>query len=278
MPHHPTSTRERIGAAVPALAVHALVALLLMRGLGTPPTVAAPEPLRLFDLAPEPPAPLREPPEPPRPSPGETRSERRADPRPEGAASPPNLVSRATEIVAPEPIVALPVPPPIVSAPTAGHGLDPSSGNADVPGPGTGSGGVGQGTGSGARGGGAGGGGAGGAGDGRGMTPPRRIRGRIRDSDYPPGLGEERIGGTVGVIYVVEPDGRATGCRITSSSGNGLLDETTCRLIEQRFRFDPSRDRAGRPVRSQIVENHEWVIEHLPPDPAEPPRRRRGIW
>jgi protein TonB len=56
-----------------------------------------------------------------------------------------------------------------------------------------------------------------------------------------------------------------------------VLDETTCRLIEERFRFEPSRDRSGRPVRSRIVENHEWDVEDIPSRPEDdpPPRRRR---
>ena len=43
--------------------------------------------------------------------------------------------------------------------------------------------------------------------------------------------------------------------------GNDALDDTTCRLIEERFRFDPSRDPQGRPVESMVVENHSWEID-----------------
>ena len=38
-----------------------------------------------------------------------------------------------------------------------------------------------------------------------------------------------------------------------------MLDDTTCRLITERYHFRPSLDPAGRPVRSQIVEDHSWV-------------------
>ncbi len=133
---------------------------------------------------------------------------------------------------------------------------------------------MGTGTGSGGRGTGPGGGGDG-DGDGGGFSPPRRIRGSIRDSDYPAGIGEAGIGGTVSVIYAVETDGRATNCRITNSSGNDALDDTTCRLIEQRFRFNPSRDRAGRPVRSRIVQDHYWETQDEEPEPERPVQRRR---
>ena len=106
-----------------------------------------------------------------------------------------------------------------------------------------------------------------GEGDGAGGgTPPRRLSGRLRDSDYPRGLGEAGIEGTVSVEYRVELDGRVTDCVITRSSGSRLLDETTCDLIEQRFRYRPAHDRAGRPVISYIVENHSWIVHDEPPE------------
>ena len=86
------------------------------------------------------------------------------------------------------------------------------------------------------------------------------------------------IGGTVSVIYTIEPDGRATHCEITRSSGSAELDDTTCRLIERRFVFEPSRDRAGRPIRSTMEQNHEWVSERVErqaqDEPESRPRRR----
>ncbi|HEX9931843.1 MAG TPA: energy transducer TonB, partial [Allosphingosinicella sp.] len=157
-------------------------------------------------------------------------------------------------------------------------GSAPTQGSAPVRGPGTGSGGVGTGTGSGAGGDGPGGGGEGGYGDGRGLSPPRWRRGRLRDSDYPPGLGEAGIYGRVHIRYVVETDGSVSNCTITRSSGSDMLDRTTCDLIEQRFRYDPARDRYGRPIRSNLIESYEWLVEDEPEE-REPPRsrRRRGF-
>jgi len=258
----PKSYRDRVMAGVPTLAVHFLLALALLHGLGVYPLAPLPEVLRLIDLAPPPP---------PRVEAARRLAEKSR--RPEGAASPANLESRRTEIVAPS---APPLTPPtMITAPVAGAGADPSAGSADVPGPGTGSGGEGTGTGSGGRGTGPGGGGDG-DGDGGGFSPPRLIRGRIRDNDYPRGFGEAGIGGTVSVIYAVETDGRATNCTITSSSGSPELDAVTCRLIEHRFRFAPSHDRSGRPVRSRIVQDHDWEVEDVEePEPERPARRRR---
>lgn len=256
-----TTTRERISAGVPVAIVHALLAFAFLRSLGlelpAPPAV-----LRLIDLA-APPAPVA-------PRPQARERSRRA----EGAASPPNLESRRTEIVAPPPVLP-PPPPPVVTASVKDLGADPSAGAANVAGPGSGSGGQGEGTGSGRWGNGPGGGGDGDGGGGA-MTPPRRIRGSIRDGDYPRGAGEAGVGGTVSVIYTVETDGRATNCMITESSGSDELDAHTCRLIEQRFRFRPSHDSAGRPVRSRIVQDHSWEVADEPRT-EEPVRRRRGF-
>ena len=266
---------ERLRAAVPALAIHALIGFAFLRGLAISPPETVPEELKLIQLSPEamPPPPLTPPPEPAK---GKSRAAKPADPRPEGAASPPNLVSRATPVVAPEPLLRLPLPPPLTAATEAGTGSQATTGAAPVPGPGTGSGGIGDGTGSGGAGSGAGGGGGGGDGDGWGETPPRRIRGRLRLDDLPAELEEAGQGGVVGVLYAVETDGRVTDCKVTQSSGSALLDRTTCRLIEQRYRYRPSLDRDGRPVRSFVEHKEEWVVELLPPDPEEQrPRRRR---
>ncbi|HEV2817604.1 MAG TPA: energy transducer TonB [Allosphingosinicella sp.] len=255
--------RERARAGVPTLAVHLLLGFALLRSLGVDPLALPPQMLTLIDIAPPPPPPKAE---------SRPRVRERSR-REEGAASPPNLESRRTEIVAPPPTILPPPPPPVVTADKADTGPDPMAGSADIVGPGSGSGGIGEGPGSGGRGTGPGGDGDGG---GDGFTPPRRIRGSIRDSDYPRALGDNGIGGTVSVIYTVETDGSATHCTITRSSGSPELDDHTCRLIEQRFHFRPSHDRAGRPVRSRIVQDHYWEVEDEPPT-EEPPRRRRGF-
>ncbi|MEA3013901.1 MAG: periplasmic protein TonB [Sphingomonadales bacterium] len=255
------ATQDRLKAGLPTLAVHLLLVLAVLRGLAADPAAPPPEAIQLIDLAPPPP-----------PAVATIPPVRERSRQPEGAASPPNLESQRTDIVAPP--VLPPLPQPIVTAATAGTGADPSAGSADVPGPGTGSGGVGNGTGSGGRGNGPGGGGDG-DGDGAGLTPPRRIRGSIRDSDYPRGAGAAGIGGMVSVIYAVETDGRATHCEITRSSGSPELDSTTCRLIEQRFRFRPSQNRSGRPIRSRIVQDHYWETHDEAPVHEPPVRRRR---
>lgn len=246
---------NRLGSALAAGALQALLGYAFFLGLSVHGTVGPSEKVKLFDVRPTPPAP-------PQPVvPPKVRSD-----KPQGAASPANLRSKASDIVAPPPEIRLPPPPTVVAAPIAGVGVDPSTGASDMPGPGTGSGGLGSGT------------GGGGYGDGEGggdATPPRKIKGRLKNSDYPQAAGEMGVGGTVSVRYTVATDGRVTHCAVTASSGNAILDETTCRLIEQRFRFEPSRDAVGRAVRSIIVENHSWIIQQLPPEPRQEVRVKR---
>lgn len=170
--------------------------------------------------------------------------------RAKGAPSPPNLRNRATDIVPPKPALVVPAPPlPVVAAPAPDTALAANTGASDRAGPGRGAGGAGDGDG---------GGGDGGDGDG---TPPRQIRGRLSMNDLPPALRQTGWSGRVDVRYRVDVDGRVGGCSIDRSSGQPEVDALTCRLITERFRFKPSLDGAGRPVRSVIVESHEWIVE-----------------
>jgi protein TonB len=244
--------RERAASAAAVLLVHLLIGYALLSGLRIAggPRLPSPE-LVVLDIAPPPPPPRQ-----PRVVPRRVTQKKAG-----GGSAPPALRARPTEIVLPPPIVPVAPPPPIAVAETPGPGAASSRGDAPVPGPGEGSGGRGNG-----RGGGDGDGEGFGSGGG-GLSPPRHIRGRIRDSDYPRGAGTAGIGGVVEVRYRVEVDGRATRCAIERSSGSPELDATTCRLIEARFRFEPSRDDLRRPVPSWIVQRHEWVVETLPPEP-----------
>ena len=244
----PPNDRLLSGAAV--VAIEALFAVLLLLGLAIGHSIPVESALKVFTVVP----PVKPPAQP-------VSAPRKATRHRAARAAPPNLKARPTEIVLPPPLVPVPQTP-ILAAPVAGDGAMVRAGAASLPGPGTGSGGRGSGLGSGGD----------GDGDGGGGTAPLRIKGRLRDADYPRELWEAGIGGTVSVRYHVEIDGRVTDCGITGSSGNAELDTLTCRLIEQRFRYRPSLDEQGRRVRSTIVENHSWIIDD---SDLRPPRAGR---
>ncbi len=240
-------TSDRIKAGLGVAVLHALLGYALLTGLGVAPAANIGNSLDVFDVLPDPPPPPRE----------KIKPLRQKAPRRAGAAAPPNLTSKATEVVAPPPVVPLVVPQPVVVAPIANVGAQTMSGAAPVVGPGTGSGGQGTGNGAGDGGDGPGGGGGG--------SPYRQIGGRIHDSDYPRSAVESGFQGTVYVRYIVGVNGRATGCRILRSSGSGDLDATTCRLIQDRFRFRPARDSTGRKVPTLVNnEDHTWIIARHP--------------
>jgi len=171
--------------------------------------------------------------------------------RAKGTPSPPNLRNKATDVVTPKPVIVMPPPPlPIVAVPTPDVGVAANTGASNRAGPGRGAGGLGNGDG---------GGGDGGEGDG---TPPRQTKGRLSMSDLPQWLRATGWGGRVDVRFIVDTDGRVTGCSVDRSSGQPEVDGLTCRLITERFRFKPARDENDRPVRSVIVESHEWIVQH----------------
>ncbi len=235
--------RDRILSAAGAAGLCAALGYALILGLGVSLPSAIPDALKTFAVGPPPP-----PPPPEKVLPRPTRSH-----RPEGAASPANLRSKATELVAPIPIVPPIIPPPIVAALRPGVGSEANTGAAPVPGPGTGAGVRAMGPAAAAM--------ATATATGGDESPPRLLKGRFRNKDFPNAEAIIGAGGIVGVRYTVETNGRVTGCSVTRSSGNGVLDATTCRLIELRFRYRPWLDAAGRPVRSTVVHNQEWVNE-----------------
>lgn len=239
--------RKQFGDRFPALIgvglIHALLGYALFAGLSVRVLTQPDEVLKLFTV---------EPPKPPPPI-AEKKPAAQTAPLREGAAAPRNIRSHASEIRTTQPPIVI-APPPIVAAPIPAVGDERSSGASPLPGPGTGSGGQGAGTGSGSYGDGPGGGGG---------IGPRQVKGRIRSSDYPQIAVEEGASGIVSVRYTVAIDGHVSRCIVTRSSGSRDLDETTCRLIEQRFRFDPARDAYGRAVQADIVEDHEWIMERV---------------
>lgn len=252
--------QDRIKSAVVVAAFHALLGYAFITGLGIDVGAVVDEQLKIFDVpnAPIPP-PLKE------AVPLKEKTKERA-PRlkpapkdPEGAAAPPNIKSRPTEIVAPKREVLLEVPTPVVAAPIAGPGAAATSGNAPFIGPGTGAGGVGTGTGSGRYG--NGGGGGGGAGLARG---PRLIGGRVRDSDYPRSALASGFEGTVHMRFLVTPEGRVGRCEVTRSSGHAGMDRETCRLMQQRLRYRPALDMYGRPIPAWTEGEQEWYLRQEP--------------
>lgn len=227
------SPRDRARSIAAVALVHAALGYALLTGLGMSIPQKLQESLEVVDLLPPPPAPQEK-----------AAAEHKAAPRKSGEASPANIRSKATEVVAPE--VKIIPPPPLPAATKANMGDQFTSGATSMAGPGNGAGGIGNGFGSGGSGDGDGGGGG---------TPLRLLSGRIKDSDTPKWLEDTRV---VHFTFGVSAAGRVTSCHIDRSSGYSQLDQLTCRLVTERFRYKPSRDASGRAVPDEVDGEQVW--------------------
>jgi len=93
--------------------------------------------------------------------------------------------------------------------------------------------------------------------------PPRPIAGYIGSEDYPRDALRNDEQGRVDALLTISEAGSVTSCTIRRSSGHQLLDDTTCRLVLARYRFDPARNSQGQPVAVQAVLPVVWILPSL---------------
>ena len=93
--------------------------------------------------------------------------------------------------------------------------------------------------------------------------PPRPIAGRIGQEDYPRAAIRSEAQGRVEALLTISETGAVASCVIARSSGHKLLDETTCRLVLARYRFDPARNREGKPIAVRAVLPVVWSLPPL---------------
>ena len=65
---------------------------------------------------------------------------------------------------------------------------------------------------------------------------------------YPAKAKRDGLEGSVGLSVAVTPEGRATACRVTQSSGHTILDEAACNGMLRFARFTPALDSNGVPT------------------------------
>ena len=238
---------DRAKSLTGVIVIHAALGYALVNGMGIDMAKTVTAGFKVINVTP---------PLPPEPVPDQKPAKAE-----EGAASPENLSAEQTQIVAPKPEIKLNIESPVVAAPVAGAGNDNDAGASDRLGPGFGSGGQGDGSGSGNSGDGAGSGGI--------VSGPRHLSGSISRRDIPRSVWNAGKRGNVVAHFTVGVDGRASDCRILQSSGHPSLDATTCRLIEERFRFEPARDRRGRAVARPYGWLQEWWQDGRGPQQAD---------
>lgn len=88
-------------------------------------------------------------------------------------------------------------------------------------------------------------------------------------ADYPTAALRANEQGTSTFSVIVDKAGRVKECRITSSSGSAVLDETTCRLVTQRARFFPAVDEQNNPIEGAYANRIRWVLPSVTaPEPG----------
>jgi protein TonB len=219
---------DQAKAIAAVIAVHALLALIIVAGLNVRTVSQAVESLKTFNIAPPPPPP------PPKPAPRPHEAK-----KPAGAPAP---KAEPRPVVAPPPRIQLPFPVP--AAKVAGTGTASTSG-AGASGTGTGAGGAGN--------------GAGGGGDYSRFTPARLVRNLTR-GDYRSIAAGRLPSGRAMVSLRVEPSGVPSDCRVIRSSGDPVVDSGLCPLIEARLRFRPALDAQGRPIAYQLQYVATWRL------------------
>lgn len=95
--------------------------------------------------------------------------------------------------------------------------------------------------------------------------------------DYPPEALRNEEQGTVAFRLDVTATGAITGCSVTKSSGSAPLDAATCRIMTERPRFVPARNKQGTAVAGTFEGRIRWLLPDDPPDTPPPTTSLRAI-
>lgn len=87
--------------------------------------------------------------------------------------------------------------------------------------------------------------------------------------NYPYHAKGRRIEGRVHVALAIDPSGRVSHCMILGNESPPELGVGTCLLFRDLARFDPARDRKGRPVAGIYRRQVKWVLQPHEPGPVE---------
>ncbi|MDB5679456.1 TonB family protein [Sphingomonas bacterium] len=85
--------------------------------------------------------------------------------------------------------------------------------------------------------------------------------GWFTDEDFPAAAKRANASGRVAVLLNIDTSGRVAGCRVTASSGNSDLDNTTCSLATRRGRFIVQKDSDGTPQAYSWPISTRWVLK-----------------
>jgi len=79
-------------------------------------------------------------------------------------------------------------------------------------------------------------------------------------NDYRPNWIRRELTGLARFRLEIAANGRVTDCTVTGSTGHGVLDTATCKLVTQRARFEPARGETGEAVASSYSGAVLWQL------------------
>ncbi|WP_395623726.1 TonB family protein [Sphingomonas daechungensis] len=88
----------------------------------------------------------------------------------------------------------------------------------------------------------------------------------LSPQDTPTRVMPSNVVQSVGIGVTVTPEGKFQSCTVEKSSGNSLLDQHTCKIVQRRARFRPAVDLAGSAAYGVYRVNISWYVgDGLPP-------------
>ena len=83
----------------------------------------------------------------------------------------------------------------------------------------------------------------------------------VTNDDYPPSAQRDGVEGVTSFTLQVGADGKVMSCSVSGSSGSSLLDDTACRLLTRRARFNAAKAEGGTPIASSYSGRFRWQIQ-----------------
>lgn len=111
-------------------------------------------------------------------------------------------------------------------------------------------------------------------------VPALHVAGQFNGGDYPsPNCWTfaaecKWIGETIVATYTVEADGSVKTCQGIGESE--ILKQTTCKIIQNRFRFLPAMDKTGNAISFETSQNVNWNPPPQRPDRSAPAKLVSG--